>query len=157
MSNSTSEIINNLSNDISHFWEPAKNKIIERQADIVLLTTFFKNWENALEEGETNQQGYQKAILMLPKEQVNVRNSGITENQLLDKVKETLGKPLSSVTEDDVNSLVQKVRSYVAYGNYFDDQIRGAQQRINDLNNQINSEGPMYGDSPDDNKRKGED
>ena len=164
MSSSNQAVIKNLSDEITFVWGPTKTKLMDQQADIVLLKTFFKNWQDDYgveikKPGETPDQAakdsYKYAISKLPKDNPNTPfNEEITEKQLLEKIEKDFGKPLGTVTsydvkklETDVQTLMKKVRYFVAYGMFAEDQIRNAQKKIDQLNAQTNFYGPMYGES----------
>lgn len=158
-SGSSSEVTS-LQDSISYTWEPTKTKLLDQQADILLLKTFFKDWEDAMNKGETNEQGYKEAVSKLPKDNPNTSNNeGITEKEILDKAKDFFEKPLGNVTsydvkqlEANVGKLQEKVRHFLAYGNFCDDQIKDAEDRIRD----INEKERIKGEYPDDNLDVGE-
>ena len=154
MSNSTAAQIQSLQNSISDMWQPTKTQMEGEQVDIALLKAFFKNWDDAMKKGETNEGGYHTAVSKLPKDNPNTPfNEEMTESQLKDKIKKAFGKPLDELDkydvdrlENDINALQKTVRKFLAYGNFCDDQIKNLNNKIDQLNKATQE--PMYGESP---------
>ncbi len=143
--------IQNLQDSISYMDQPAKDKLNVQLADVALLRTFFENWQatidtdhdGKIDDGKTSKQGYEDAISKLPKPQNGVPNSGVTESQLLDKIKWAFGKPLEQVDqydvkkiETDVVTLTGQVRRYLGLGFFFDSQITDKNDKIRALQEQ---------------------
>ncbi len=154
MSNSTSNEIQSLQDSITYMWDPTKSVLESRQADDALLKTFFTSWEDLMKTGETNVQGYKDAVAQVGKGSPGVPNSGITESQLLEKIKKALGKPLDPIDqfdikkiETDINGLKGNIRKTVALGFFCDSQIQSLNDEIDQLNQQTGD--PLYGESPD--------
>ena len=172
MSSSKSAEIQSLQNSISYMWSPTKTKLEGEQADIALLKTFFKNWDDKTIEllnkekvldgptiNKDAKDAYNYAVSQLPKPKNNVPGSGVTESQLLDSMKKNLGIKPSDITDikkiddiknafdKDIKTLQQTVRKFLALGNFCDDQIKDLNGQIDQLNKATQE--PMYGESPD--------
>ena len=149
-------------------WQPTKNKFMDEQIATASVKTFFKNWFDALEKGETGEEAYNDAIAQLPEPKDNVPKSGITEEQLMEKIEKALGKsfseatdidmPLSDVIDDetrktledkiqeDLDALKKNMRRFVAYGFFVDSMIKDAEDKINAYNNETHSDDGGDGD-----------
>lgn len=152
--------INSLSDSINYMWQPTKNKLDDQATDVALLKTFFKNWKDGVDAGETPQEAYDDAIEELPDYNPNIPNSEVTEDQLWTKISWALGKNKDDIDLDDVEDLAETlekdmatlhetVKKYLALGFFCDSQIHNLEEKIEQINSQSNSEGPMYGESPD--------
>ena len=141
--------INYYTDSINYMWSPTKNQFDGKEATVAELESVLeKPWLEAMKKDpkKTSQQAYDEVISKLPK--------GATEKKLLEDFKTVFGKPLDppnkytqNMLEADIGKLKKKVREFLAYGMFCDDQIRYAQQRIDQLNKQGGD--PMYGESPD--------
>ena len=157
---SSADQIQSYQDSITYMWDPTKTQLEGEQADVALLKTFFKNWEDTIDAnhdgnidpGKTNKQGYDYALSQLPKNNPNVPGSEVTESQVLDKINKLFGKPLGEVNafdvdklENDINMLQQTVKRSLALGFLCDSQIQDLQNKIDQLNQQGGD--PLYGES----------
>ena len=163
MSSSTTNYINALTNEITDFLQPMVDSLSMKTADVALLKTFFKNWQDAidtdhdgnLDDGKTSKQGYDYAIAQLPKDKPGTTyNEEITEDQLLDKLKKEI--PDESIKEindtnvmahldKDLNAIQIKVRQYLVLGEMYRGDIDDNTKKIDQLNRQ--SGDPLYGEA----------
>lgn len=153
--------INALSDSINYMWQPTKNKLDDQASDVAILKTFFKKWTDGIEAGETGQEAYDEAIKDLPKDNPNTpSDESISETKLWDKISWALHKNKSDIDMEDIEKLAETlekdmatlhatVRKYLALGFFCDSQIQNLEKKIEQINAQSNSEGPMYGESPD--------
>ena len=158
---SSADQIKSYQNSISDMWQPTKTQLEGEQADIALLKTFFKNWEDTIDTDhdgkidneKTSKDGYNYALSeVLKKNNSNIPNSTITESQLLDKINKIFGKPLGAVTDfdvdklkNDISTLQQTVKRSLALGFFCDSQIKNLNDKIDQLNQQTGE--PLYGAS----------
>ncbi len=147
-----------LSDSIQFVWQPTKNKFMDKQVDTASVKQFFKNWYEALENGETGEEAYNSAIAQLPEPDPNIPKSGLTEEQLMEKIEKIFKKPfdeivdidipLSDVIDDetrqiledkiqeDMDALKKNMRTYIAYGFFCDSMIKDMERKINAYNNE---------------------
>ena len=138
--------LKSLTNSINDIWSPTKTQFDEKlvtvaEVDNVLLKALL----DAMKKGETSQEAYNEVMSKLPK--------GVTESKLLKEYKEVLGRPLGdpdnydpSKLDGELKKMKKKLAEYLAFGMFCDDQIKHAQNRIDQINMMANS-GPLYGDS----------
>ena len=126
--------LKSLTNSINDIWSPTKTQFDEKlvtvaEVDNVLLKALL----DAMKKGETSQEAYNEVMSKLPK--------GVTESKLLKEYKEVLGRPFGDPDnydqgklEGELKKMKKKVAEYLAFGMFCDDQIKHAQNRINQIN-----------------------
>ena len=150
--------IKSLSDSIQFIWQPAKSKLQSQQIDDASIRTFFKNWYEALEKGETGEGAYNDAIAQSPEGNPNVPGSGMTEERLIEKIEKSFGKPFDEVTDigmplsdvvddetrqkledkiqEDLDAIKKHIRRFVAHGFFVDSTIKDIEDKINAYNNE---------------------
>lgn len=128
--------LKSLTSSINDMWSPTKTQFDGKLATVAGLdNALLKPWLEAMkkDDDKTSLQAYNQVISKLPK--------GYTESKLLKEYKETFGKPLDSPDKynenklnEDLKKVKKKVAEFLAFGMFCDDQIKHAQNRINQIN-----------------------
>ena len=126
--------LKSLTSSINDIWSPTKTQFDGKLATVAEIdNVLLKPWLAAMNKGETSQEAYDEVMSKLPK--------GVTESKLLKEYKEALGRPLDTPDNYDQDKLdgelkkmKKKVAEYLAFGMFCDDQIKHAQNRINQIN-----------------------
>ena len=126
--------LKSLTSSINDIWSPTKTQFDGKLATVAEIdNALLKPWLDAMSKGETSQEAYDEVMSKLPK--------GVTESKLLKEYKEVLGRPLGdpdnydpSKLDGELKKMKKKLAEYLAFGMFCDDQIKHAQNRINQIN-----------------------
>lgn len=137
-----------LGDDIRVMWRPIKQKITDQMYDLALLKNFFKTWEDSVKSGASAQEGYNKAISELPKDNPTTQflDETVTVDQLKEKFEFFFHKPIENATaydaeslEKNITALTEQVKTFIAKGMFVDSEIDSTQREIDNLKSILNA------------------
>ena len=114
MAKDTSNIqhaMESISSNIRTFLRPSEQKLGDDMFQIAFLQGFFEDWLTAMEDGATNDEGYDTAVEQNTKtDDPNTPfDESVTEDDIHEYAEKLFGKPLSEVNTEDVDALQNNI------------------------------------------------
>ncbi len=116
-----------------------KQKLTDDVADIVLLRSFFSNWQNGINSGMSSEDAYQNAIASISREDNpnTPTDETINEEIIIQKAEDVFNKPAAEITDSDADAIQNDIKQLQASVRNFLGKQMQINMEISDTDTQI--------------------